>query len=192
LTIIFMSLSESRISIPFDRPRIKRILFQSLLFMCAGLCFLLIAPSLLSFSGYVCVCSSLILAFDSVKKLVTSKPGFLIDDSGISGYSGSFYFGSVLWAEITDVRIVKILWQKTIVIYVNDPLTRIKKQKNPLLKFPMRVNYFFIGSPLCITTEALGFKVGDLFEEIERKRKSILAAKEGNDGVDLFLQTALR
>jgi hypothetical protein len=177
-----MSLSESRISIPFDRPRIKRMLFQSLLFMCAGLCFLQIAQPLLSFSGYVFVCSSLILAFDSVKKLVTSKAGFLIDDSGINGYSGSFYFGPVLWAEITDVRIVKILWQKTIVIYVSDPLSHIKKQKNVLIKLPMRINYFFIGTPFCISTEALGIKMGDLLEEIERTRKRISAANEGNYG----------
>jgi hypothetical protein len=46
----------------------------------------------------------------------------------------------------------------------------------------MRINYFFIGSPFCITTEALGIKQDDLLEEIERTRKRISAANEGNYG----------
>jgi hypothetical protein len=149
--------------------------------MCAGLWFLLMAPSRLPF-GYVFVYTALFLAFDSVKKLLTTKPGFFIGADGIKGYSGSFYFGPVSWPDITNVRIVKILWQKTIVIYVNEPLRYINKKKNPLITFPMRMNYFFIGSPFCITTDALNIKVDDLLKEIEANRKIIARVNEGNDG----------
>jgi hypothetical protein len=168
-----MSVQQDQIKIPHDRKRMRRRLFGATIFMALGI-WHLFTPLInfqFRFNGYWFIFISLVLAFHSVKKLISNKDGFLVDSTGIQGYSGSFYFGPILWNDITNVKIIKVLWQKYIVIVVNNPQGYINKE-NAFKKLTMNSNDVFFNSPFCINAEELDISADDLFQQIDNKRKS--------------------
>ena len=169
-----MAYPENQVSVRFDRKRMSRKLFGSIILMMAGL-FYIFMPLINThyrFSGYFFIIISLFLAFHSVKRLTTSKPGFLIDPEGIHDYTGAYCIGPVLWCDVTKIRIIKVFWQKMIVIDVNNAQAYINRQKNGFNKITMSLNHIFFGSPFCINTSELNISLNDLFEEIDRNFKN--------------------
>ena len=135
-------------------------------------------------SGYFFIIISLIRSFYSVKRLTTSKPGFLIDPEGLHDYSGAFSVSPILWCDVTKIRIIKNFWQKMIVIDVNDPQAYINKQKNGFNKISMSLNHIFFGSPFCINASEFNISLNDLFEEIDRNLKIRKSEIRGMDNID--------
>ncbi|HUR66392.1 MAG TPA: STM3941 family protein [Chitinophagaceae bacterium] len=168
-----MTVTANQTCISFDKKKMRRKLFVAIILMAVGIWYLVtpLFNAQLQFSGYFFIFVSIILASYSVKRLTSNKPGFLIDMKGIQGYSGTFYFDPILWSDISKVKITKVLWQKLIVVIINDPQAYINKQENVFKKLPMNLNDVFLNSPICINTEELNISVDELFELIDSNLK---------------------
>ncbi len=171
-----MAYPENQISILFDRKKMKGKLFTAIGIMTMGILFIFMPlkfnMQLLS-GGCFFILVSFILAYHSLKRLTTSKPGLLIDQEGIRDYTGTFCIGPILWCDVTKIRIINNFWQKMIVIDVNNAQAYINREKNGFNKITMSLNHIFFGSPFCIYASELNISLTDLFEEIDRNFKNI-------------------
>jgi hypothetical protein len=174
-----------KIEIPISRKKSILMLLGSLLFVAAGIWFV-ISPS--SFSGkydpvFILALGVLIVlffglgVFVSVRLLLQKKGGLTIDDTGIICDFGKNPVGFVPWEDIVDIEDYYVSGQSIIMIIVNNPQKYIDKNKNAFLRRMAEMNYKLYGTPVQLSANILKCDFAELYNllkvELEENRVQI-------------------
>lgn len=169
LLIFFMQ----PISISLSKTKIILLVTGALLFVAGG-CWLLVKAStinnpvvpnanIIRAVGVVAILFFGLCTVYGTRKLFSSKPGFVIDDFGITDNSGGISVGAIPWSDINNINFVMAQRQKFIMIYVNNPEEYINKQSSFIKRKMMQMNHKLYGSPLAISANSLNTSFGQLF-----------------------------
>jgi hypothetical protein len=168
-----------KIEIPISKEKLIKLLIGSLVFVTIGLWFVIGKPTINNaiFSnpavvfgmGIVSIVFSSVSIFIMLKKLKDTKPGFVIDDTGVTDNSSAVSAGHIPWADITAIKTAQVFTQKFIIIIVNNPEDYINQQTSVLKRENMKMNLKSYGSPITITASTLKYNFTDL-ENILRER----------------------
>ena len=177
----------NRIEIPLSKSKTTLLLLVTLMLLIAGAVAFLSPESLLSpknnevgkikFLGMACATVGLLLSIFIIKKWLTQKTGFTIDQAGITDISNASYTGLVEWNDITKIEGKKVGPIKLIIIHTNNPEKYINKAKKIAIR-QMRKNLSFYGSPILIVSSRLKIKYDELLvqltNEFEKSKSATL------------------
>lgn len=171
--------AEQQIEIPLSKSKIALMLIGSLIFVAIGLWFVIAPPAItntfwgnptkLAILGYVAIIFFGGCAVFFGSKLPHTKPGLVINNTGIIDNSGALAGGLILWSDIENIALLEIHNQKLIMLEVKQPEVYINRQKNILKRKLMELNHRTYGTPLSITTNALSVPFQELFDMILQK-----------------------
>lgn len=161
------------ISIPLSKTKIIILVTGALLFVAGG-CWLVIKASAINSPvvpnvnviravGVVAILFFGLCTVYGTRKLFSHKPGFVIDDSGITDNSSGISVGAIPWNDIYNINFVMAQRQKFIMIYVKNPEEYINNQSSFIKKKMMQMNHKLYGSPLAISANSLNTSFGQLF-----------------------------
>lgn len=168
-----MTTQNASIEIPLSKIKMLLTLCGALLFVVVSI-FFIINPSIFKTSLFadttmifvVGIISSAffgIIAFILLFKLFQKRPGFIINEEGITDNSSGLPFGVIGWKDIREVKIAQVMSQKLLVIIVNNPEEYINRITNPIKRNAMKMNFKTYDSPICISANALKIKFDDLY-----------------------------
>jgi len=154
--------------IPLSRGKIALVILGSLLFVAAGMGFLLAGEdsSLLTELGRFAstwVVRGLGLAtvlffggcgIYAICKLRDPRPGLTLSAAGLVDNSSAAAAGFVPWSEVDDVDVFRIQRQRMLVIHVTDPAKYIERG-NAMRRALNRANAGMCGSPIVISSNAI-------------------------------------
>ncbi|MEP6676902.1 MAG: STM3941 family protein [Ferruginibacter sp.] len=106
---------------------------------------------------------TVIALLEYIKTTFSKQAVLIITDKGIHDNLSIFSVGDISWAEITDLRIVKLLRTDFLVISVTNPqsfIHRISKLKQRPLKSYLKK----FGSPIVISQRRINYNLEDLKE----------------------------
>lgn len=112
-------------------------------------------------------------------KLFSSRPGLVITNEGFIDNSGGASAGFVPWSTVTGVDIMTVSSQKFIRIGVLNAEELIEKQKSGV-RFLMRQNYKWYGSPLGISANGLKISFDELLRLLQDKHLEYQRMAAGN------------
>ena len=169
-----MDISSPRIVIAVSKTKIVIILLAGLVLVAVGVALIYqdsdpIAKTIgwasVIFFG-ACLIMGLIKLFDS-------KPGLIIDETGISDNSLSIKTGAIRWEDILEIDEINIHNQSFIRIYLKEPERHIEKLSGPSKKMA-QLNHKLYGSPYSISASTLKCEHQDLLmllrERLSRTR----------------------
>jgi len=171
-----------RTEITLSKWKLVKLLFYSSLFIVAGLWMLLRQPETGNpvFNNFwlknIAAGGGVLLGIggmlSGIKKLSDTKPGVIIDETGLTDNSGMLSVGFIPWADVTAVaeRVVKSSFaskEQFITLYLRNPDAYINKQKNGLKRRMMNMNYKYAGSPVSISSNTLKIKFDPLFRMVQ-------------------------
>ena len=102
-----------------------------------------------------------LVAVWSARKFFDKKPGLILGNNGMTDNSSGISGGHIPWSDITGTKIMKINFQKMLVIMLRNPDEYIR-QGNKLQRMAKRANYKMCGSPIAISAHALNIKFSNL------------------------------
>lgn len=171
------------ISIPLSKRKLAMILAGSLLFVVAGIYFLITPATFTSpvmpnetitfIIGGLAILFFGFCALYAVKKLFDDNPGLVIDDYGITDNSGGLSAGIVPWNEIDGIDVAQVQNQRFILIMVNNPEKYIDAQKGGIRKRMMKVNYRMYNTPICISPNGLQTNFDDLYKTLKNSYRAV-------------------
>ncbi len=172
-----------RIEIPLNKSKLLIMLIGSLAFVAIGFWFVINPPVIensfwgnparLAIAGYAAIVFFGIVAFFLLRKLPDSKPGLIIDETGLTDNSGGLAAGHIAWSDIEDISEMEMHRQRLIMIHVRNPEEYIDRQKNLFKRKGMQMNYKMYGTPISITVNGLKTSFDDLMNILmTRIRKS--------------------
>ena len=91
-----------------------------------------------------------------------SGQGIIDNSSGVSA-------GVVLWSDIEEIKISKVMSQKFLMFIVKNPQDYIDKVTNPLKKKTVEMNYKSFGSPISISANSLQTNFDSLYKLLTEK-----------------------
>lgn len=100
-------------------------------------------------------------------KILDRKPGVIIDENGIVDNSTSISLGQIPWSDIESVK-PSSYFSNVITVILKNPTKYIDKQKNPIKRMLLGVNYRRNGSPVNIQTLTLQADNKTLIEAINK------------------------
>jgi hypothetical protein len=166
------------IAIPLNKNKLILLLSGSIIFIAMGIWFVVAPPSVSNpvlgnpvLIFCVGIVSIIFIGFGAVlfvKKLSDRSPGLIINDQGITDNSGGTSVGFIPWTEIVKIVQTTIANQKFLILFVQEPEKYIQKEKGFKKKF-MQMNYNSYGSPVTISTNALGYNADELYRIIVKK-----------------------
>lgn len=166
---------ENRIEIPLSKKKIILIFIGSIIFIALGVWFVmkphtfssggpLRNPALVTIVGAAAILFFGICALYAVRKLPDSKPGLIIDESGLTDHSGAVSAGHILWTDIIDLSVITIQRQKFILLHVKNPQDYIDRHAGGFKKKMMKLNFKMYGSPISLNANSLKIS----FEELHK------------------------
>ena len=177
----------NRIEIPISKSKVALLLIFPLILLISSPFIILWPESFTSptandldkmrFIGIVDGVAGLFLSLLVIRKWLTKKTGFTIDESGITDVSNASYTGLVEWNDITKVEGKKVGPIQLIILHTDKPEKYINKAKKTSIN-QMRKNLSFYGSPLLIVPTRLKIKYDDLVvlitNEFEKKKRETM------------------
>ncbi len=173
-----------KIEIPLSKTKIILLLFGALLFVIAGV-FFIVKPNIFLTSlfsnetviriiGIVSVIFFGLCLIYIFKKLFDTKVGLIVDEQGITDNSNATSVGLIEWQDITGIETLQIVSTKMLMIHTNKPDKYINKAKGNLSKRALKTNYKSYGTPLSIVSTSLKIKFKDLesliLEEFHKRK----------------------
>lgn len=169
-----MNPGDQPITIPLNKSKLIIMLVGALAFVGIGCWFVIDPPVIknsywgnparLAIIGYASLVFFGIVAFVLIRKIPDTKPGLIIDDSGLHDNSGGLSAGHILWTDIEDISVIEIQRQKLIMIHVRNPEHYIERQKNLFKRKGMQMNHRMYGTPISISAGGLS----STFDELMR------------------------
>lgn len=96
------------------------------------------------------------------KKVNDTKPGLVIDETGVLDNSSGVSAGLIPWNDIIDIKSEKVFNQRFLMIIVRNPAIYIEQQQNVIKKKAMQMNFKNYGSPISIPSSTLDYNFDDL------------------------------
>jgi len=113
------------------------------------------SPTFVKMVGYVGAGLFGVIGTYVLFKLFDKKPGLMIDEYGITDNSSGTSIGLIEWLDIDDIKTTRIMSNKILVIYTNQPEKYIKKAKNNYTKRALSSNLRSFKSPLSLSANTL-------------------------------------
>lgn len=167
------------IEIPLSKTKMALMLAGSALFVAAGIWFLSNSGRfhanhvLIMAVGIAAIVFFGVIALYIVSKLFDTRPGFIVDNDGITDNSSMFAVGFVPWEDVLGFDVVNVANQRIIMILVKDPDGYIHRQPNALARRTASMNYRSYGSPVAVTANALKTKFDDLYRLMKERRPNL-------------------
>jgi hypothetical protein len=166
-----ISIEREEIKIPLSKNKLILTFVGAWAFVIAGLWLALFLPGadlsavLAGWAGIIFfgLCGTF-LSF----KIFDTKPGLIINQTGILDNSSALASEWIRWEEIEGIREIQVKNQKFIQIILKDPEAHIAKHKG-YVKYLMQVNYKWYGSPVNISSISLKTNFKELRNIVEQK-----------------------
>src|SRR5688500_9841106 len=160
-----MTITDQPIIIPLNKSKLIIMLAGALAFVGIGCWFVIDPPVIensywgnparLAILGYASILFFGIVAVVLIRKLPDTKPGLIINDSGLHDNSGGLSAGHISWTDIEDISVLEIQRQRLIMIHVKNPEHYIERQKNLFKRKGMQMNHRMYGTPISISAGGL-------------------------------------
>lgn len=167
-----MTSTTTQIEIPLSKKKLIKMLIGSIVFVAAGLWFLIKPPTIsnpffgnpttIFLIGLAAILFFGLISVYIIRKLQDNKPGLIINSTGLIDNSSGVSAGQILWTDIENISVIEMHRQKLIMLEVNDPQSYIDKQTSSFKRKVMQMNFNMYGTPLSITSNALEIN----FEEL--------------------------
>ena len=170
-----------QMEIPISKLKVTLLFFISIVFVIGGIEFI-IHPKTFTDSGlyhrpgfeillvgYVCVIFFGAGAIIAIVKLVSNKPGLLIDNKGITINPGSFSKSFIEWSSIENFGIKDISRTKMIMVYLKNPEEFISQLNNNFKRKMALFSLKTYGTPISITTSSLKCNTDELYTLLTNK-----------------------
>ena len=171
--------TEQRIEIPLDKSKIILMLAGALVFVAIGFWFVIAPPQIsnaywgnptrMAIAGYASIFFFGLCAVVLMPKLQDTKPGLIIDDTGLTDNSGALSSGHILWTDIENISVLQIQKQELLMIAVKNPQDYFGRQKNLLKRKAMELNYKMYGTPVSITANGLKIPFQELLALVSQR-----------------------
>jgi hypothetical protein len=171
--------TEQRIEIPLSKSKIIMMLIGATAFVAIGLWFVIAPPEIknsywgnptkMAIVGYASILFFGLCAAFFIRKLPDTKPGLVIDNTGLIDNSGALSAGQILWADIVNISVLEMHKQKLLMLEVNNPQDYIDRQNGLLKRKGMELNYKMYGTPLSITANGLKMPFPELYSLVSQK-----------------------
>jgi hypothetical protein len=167
--------SSDVIDIPLSKIKIIALLVGALLFVAGGIWLVKnsgtfhTSPLLITILGYLAIVFFGVCALFIVNKLFDSRPGFMIDNDGMTDNSSTFSVGFIPWADVKGISVNEVGNQKFINVKVEDAEGYINRQTNALGKRATSMNYKMYGSPVNISAGSLRISFDELYAAINQR-----------------------
>lgn len=172
-----------QIEIPLSKKKLVLLLAGSLVFVAAGIWFLINPPkinnALFGNPTFILVISiAAILFFGTIavfiaRKLPDNRPGLIIDSVGLTDNSSGISAGQILWSDLENISVIEINRQKLILLEVKNPQDYIDKQTSGLKRKLMQLNYKSYGTPLSISSNSLQIEFNELVTLLNNRLMAI-------------------
>jgi hypothetical protein len=153
------------IEIQNSRTKLAALFILALLFVAAGLWFLLkpqdIASSAFNDEGVLRLIGVATLVFSSgcsifiINKLTDKKPGVVISDDGFLDRSNAGSIGFVPWSDVISIDETKVLNQKFVSVDIKDPERYINLQQGNFKRTLINANFKSFGYVVSISANGL-------------------------------------
>jgi hypothetical protein len=171
--------TEQRVEIPLSKSKIIMAFIGASAFVAIGLWFVIAPPEIknsywghptrIAILGYASLIFFGLCAVFFGRKLPDTKPGLIIDHTGIFDNSGALSAGQILWEDIENISVLGMHKQKLLMLGVKNPREYIDRQNNLLKRKAMELNYRMYGTPISITANGLQMPFQELFTLISEK-----------------------
>jgi len=128
-------------------------------------------PTIIFIAGLVSVLFFGLVAITIFRKLSDNKAGLTINRQGIIDNSSGVSAGVILWSDIEEIKISKVMNQKFLMFIVKNPQDYIDKVTNPLKRKTVEMNYKSFGSPISISANSLETNFDNLYKLLTEKMK---------------------
>lgn len=167
--------SAAPLEIPFSKKKLIFLLVCTLLLVVVG-CWFMISPpklpGLLRTVGAVAVLFFGLCAWLIVRKLPETRPGLVLDATGIRDFNSGPEPLQIPWQDMEDLWVLRIQNRKLIMIQVRNPEDYIARQSNVFKRKMMQLNHRMYGTPLRITSNALKISFDKLWQELAERFKA--------------------
>lgn len=102
--------------------------------------------------------------------------GMIISDEGISDLSTGYRIGSVLWNDVTKIKVMDDLENlnyKYVVLVVKNPNQYIVQEPTAIKKRSLMLKLHQYGSPICLSIRALDCSFEELYAVITSRYQAI-------------------
>ncbi len=174
-----MTSTVPRIEIPLSKQKLILMLTGAIAFVSIGLWFVISPPAIenaywgnptkMMIAGYASILFFGLCTFYLIRKLTDSKPGLILDDSGLTDNSSAISVGQILWSDIESISVIEIHKQKLLKIHVKNPHEYSNKQTSGLKRKMMEMNNNMYGTPLSISANSLKISFDDLLKMLTDK-----------------------
>ena len=171
--------TEQRIEIPLSKSKIIMMFTGATAFVAIGLWFVIAPPEIknsywgnparLAIAGYASIVFFGICAAFFLRKLPDTRPGLIIDNTGMIDNSGALSAGQILWEDIVNISVLEMHKQKLLMLEVKNPQDYINRQNGLLKRKGMELNYKMYGTPLSITANGLKMPFHELYTLVSQK-----------------------
>ncbi|MDR0682640.1 MAG: hypothetical protein LBG15_12470 [Dysgonamonadaceae bacterium] len=165
------------IEIPLRKTKIFLMLLGSIVFVVAGIFFMINpakyvsvlwrSPVFIFVGGFVSVLFFGFTGFSIIKKLLQTRTGLTINNEGIIDNSSGVSAGMIFWEDIENIDVFKVLNQKFIRIVVKNPNEYINRQTSSITRKMMAANHKKYGSPVQIPANTLKINFDELYELLQ-------------------------
>ncbi len=177
----------NRIEIPLSKNKIILLLIGAFIFVVFGILFVIEPenfvtnsthlklrnrifskyPELIRVIGVVAIGFFGAVCIYGIKKLIDKKVGLIIDSNGITDNSNASSIGLIEWNDITNIRTIRIMSTKFLLIDIVNPEKYIGKAKNRIQARLMKANMNMYETPLSITSNTLKYDFNELEKLIQ-------------------------
>lgn len=171
LAFLFFEYMEYVVKIPLSKTKLVKYFIGSLLFVFAGFLFITNPhwfikaddPTIIKWIGYASVVFFGACAIFISQKLFDKKPGLIIDEEGITDNSSGVSAGKILWKDVKEISEHEVMGQKFIMLRMKNPEFYLQREKDPIKRRMMELNYKLYGTPINIAANGLKISFGELY-----------------------------
>jgi hypothetical protein len=167
------------IEIPISKLKIIIMLFGCLLFIIAGVSFVISPEKYSSFLFrsstviFIAGCLGILffgfVGFSIFRRVIDNTPGLIISEDGITDNSSGVPAGFIPWSDIIAVKEAVVANQRFINLVVKNPQDYIHRQKSAFKRKVMQKNYEIFGTGIGISTNSLKINYRELKGIIEKR-----------------------
>lgn len=168
-----------RTEISLSKSKIVMMLAGCSVFVAIGLWFVFDPPAInnsywgnptrIAFSGYAAILFFGLCAVFFIRKLSDTKPGLILDETGLVDNSGALSAGQILWEDIVNISVLEMNKQKLLMLEVKNPQEYIDRQAGLLKRKGMALNYKMYGTPISVTANALKIPFPEIYSLVIQK-----------------------
>jgi hypothetical protein len=122
-------------------------------------------PLLVQAAAVLCVACFAACAALIARKLLDSRPGLVVDGTGITDNASGAAAGHIPWGDIAGIRITQVQDHRFLTIAVRDP-DKYVQRASPLKRAVVAANSRLFGSPVQISTGALDIEFDQLHRQV--------------------------